>query len=64
MDSFKNDLFEIPIELIYKGRGLVDIAKVIEVYDRATRPENSSILLQRCLEEMQSKLQEIGGRSM
>lgn len=61
MDSFRGELFEIPIEMVYRGRGLVDIVKVIEVFDRATKSEDSTVLLQRCLEELQEKLQEIGG---
>ena len=64
MDSFKKDLYNIPIEVVYKGRGLVDIVKVIEVFERATRSKDSSVLLQRSLEEMQSKLQEIGGGTL
>ena len=64
MDSFKSELFEIPIEIVYRGRGLVDIVKVIEVFERAARSEDSPVLLQRCLEELQEKLQEISGGSM
>jgi hypothetical protein len=64
MQEYVKELFDIPIELIYKGKGLVDIANVIEVFEHATRSESSSVLLQRCLEEMQSKLQEISGRSV
>lgn len=61
MPEYKQELYEIPIELIYKGKGLVDIARVIEVFERATRSEGGTVLLQRCLEEMQSKLQEVSG---
>jgi hypothetical protein len=62
MQKYKNELFDIPIEFIFHGKGLVDIARVIEVFDRATRSEGNTVLLQRCLEEMQSKLQEVSGR--
>jgi len=62
MDQYRQDLFDIPIELIYKGKGLVDITRVIEVFDNATRSGGSTVLLKRCMEEMQSKLQEISGR--
>ena len=61
MDRYKQELFDIPIEFIYKGKGLVDIARVIEVFENATRSEGGTVLLQRCLEELQEKLQEIGG---
>lgn len=64
MDRYRQELFDIPIEFIYRGKGLVDIARVIEVFENATRSEGSTVLLQRCLEEMQSKLQEISGRSV
>ena len=64
MQEYVKELFDIPIELIYKGKGLVDIDNVIEVFEHATRFESSSVLLQRCLEEMQSKLQEISGRTV
>lgn len=64
MDRYRQELFDIPIEFIYRGKGLVDIARVIEVFDNATRSEGSTVLLQRCLEEMQSKLQEISGRTV
>ena len=64
MQEYVKELFDIPIELIYKGKGLVDIANVIEVFEHATRSEGGTVLLQRCLEEMQSKLQEISGRSV
>ena len=64
MDRYRQELFDIPIEFIYRGKGLVDIARVIEVFESATRSEGGTVLLQRCLEEMQSKLQEIGGRSV
>lgn len=64
MDSFKGELYDIPIEMTYRGKGLVDIARVIEVFDRAARSEDSAVLLQRCVEELQEKLQEISGRIM
>lgn len=64
MPEYRDELFDIPIELTYHGKGLVDIVRVIEVFDRATRSESSTVLLQRCLEEMQSKLQEVSGRSL
>ena len=64
MSSFKGELYDIPIEMVYRGRGLVDISKVIKVFERATRSEDSTVLLQRCLEELQEKLQEVSGGSM
>lgn len=64
MPEYRDELFDIPIEFIYRGKGLVDIVRVIEVFDRATRSESSTVLLQRCLEEMQSKLQEVSGQSL
>lgn len=64
MEEYKKELYEIPIELVYHGMGLVDISKVIEVFNHATQSENSTVLLKRRLEEMQRKLQEISGRPL
>jgi hypothetical protein len=64
MQEYVKELYDIPIELMYKGKGLVDIVNVIEVFENATRSEGRTVLLQRCLEEMQSKLQEVSGRTV
>lgn len=64
MQEYRQELFNIPIEFTYQGKGLVDITRVIEVFDNATRSEGSTVLLKRCMEEMQSKLQEVSGRSV
>ena len=61
----RRDIYDIPLVMIYKGRGLVDIVDVIEVMERAMqRSEGRSILLKQCLEAMQSKLQEVSGRTV
>lgn len=64
-EETRKDIYDIPLVMIYKGHGLVDIVDVIEVMERAMqRSEGRSILLKQCLEAMQSKLQEVSGRTV
>lgn len=58
------ELHQIPLQMMYKGMGLVNIVDVIEVFDRASRPESKDVLLKQTLEEMQRCLREIQGRVM
>lgn len=64
-EETRKDIYEIPLVMIYKGHALVDIMNVIEVMERAMqRSEGRSVLLKQCLEAMQSKLQEVSGRTV
>ena len=58
------ELHQIPLQMMYKGMGLVNIVDVIEVFERASRPESKDVLLKQTVEEMQRCLREIQGRVM
>ena len=63
-EEIRKDIYQIPIQMIYKGMGLVNIVDVIEVFDRATKSESKDVLLIEAMEEMQRCLREIQGRVM